>query len=187
MKVKIIYTILFLLAFIVTTAGIAYVNSQFNNVFQFDFSPPKTDTPADSLKQMVEGDSLGIAPLSGKLTENFQQNSGDEINQKLQDSISTLMMELEKFKKEKMNLEKQTVQKTKQTKSNKKKNDHYLNWIKKTANLYASMDSKKAAKIIQNYSDNIARDIIYAMKKKKAAEILAEMNPETATRIMRLN
>ena len=59
----------------------------------------------------------------------------------------------------------------------------YIKWTKNTASIYEAMDSKKAAKIIQNYSDNIARDIIYAMKKKKAAEILAELTPEVANKI----
>jgi flagellar motility protein MotE (MotC chaperone) len=48
------------------------------------------------------------------------------------------------------------------------------------------MDAKKAAKIILTYSDNIAKDIVYSMKKKKAAEILAQLNPETVNRITRV-
>lgn len=59
----------------------------------------------------------------------------------------------------------------------------YISWKKQTAALYELMEPKKAAKIIQNFSDNIARDILYTMKKKKAAEILAQLNPETANRI----
>lgn len=59
----------------------------------------------------------------------------------------------------------------------------YIKWTKNTAAIYETMDAKKAAKIIENYSDNIARDIIYAMKKKKAAEILAELSPQVASKI----
>ena len=47
------------------------------------------------------------------------------------------------------------------------------------------MDPAKAAKIIQGYSDNVARDLIYSMKKNKASEILAAFSPENANRIMR--
>jgi len=61
----------------------------------------------------------------------------------------------------------------------------YVSWTKKIAKLYETMDPSKAAKIIQGYSDNIARDIIYTMKQKKAAGILAEFNPKIANRIMR--
>ena len=56
-------------------------------------------------------------------------------------------------------------------------------WIKQTAKLYESMDPKKAALIIKNYSESTARDIIYRMKKNKAADVLSELDPVTANRI----
>jgi len=69
--------------------------------------------------------------------------------------------------------------------NNKAKQDSsYVEWIKNTVKLYESMETQKAAKIILGYSDNIARDILLKMKKKKAAEILAEFKPEIATRII---
>lgn len=70
--------------------------------------------------------------------------------------------------------------------NNAKEDTLYNKWMKSTAKLYENMEPKKAAKIIASYSDNMARDIIYTMKKKKAAEILAELNPEFASRITRL-
>ncbi|MCL5028265.1 MAG: hypothetical protein M1480_04490, partial [Bacteroidetes bacterium] len=66
-----------------------------------------------------------------------------------------------------------------------KPDSSYIVWKNQTAKLYESMDPQKAAKIIQSYSDNVARDIIYSMRQKKAAEILSELNPETANRITR--
>jgi len=66
-----------------------------------------------------------------------------------------------------------------------KPDSSYIIWMKQTAKLYENMDPKKAAKIIESYSDNIARDIIYSMKQKKAADILSELNPDTANRITR--
>jgi flagellar motility protein MotE (MotC chaperone) len=68
-----------------------------------------------------------------------------------------------------------------------KKDTTYQKWIKKTGKLYESMDAKKAAKIILGYSDNIARDLLLSMRKKKAAEILSEIKPEIASRIISLN
>ena len=59
----------------------------------------------------------------------------------------------------------------------------YQKWIKQTAKLYESMDPKKAALIIKKYSESTARDIIYKMKKNKAADVLAELDPSTANRI----
>ncbi|MFZ0452521.1 MAG: hypothetical protein WAM24_02150 [Ignavibacteriaceae bacterium] len=59
----------------------------------------------------------------------------------------------------------------------------YQKWIKQTAKLYESMDPKKAALIIKKYSESTARDIIYKMKKNKAADVLSELDPATANRI----
>ena len=71
--------------------------------------------------------------------------------------------------------------------SKAKKDSIYSSWVKENVKLYESMDSKKAAKVIKGYSDNIARDILLKMKKKKAAEILAELKPEDVTRIISVN
>jgi flagellar motility protein MotE (MotC chaperone) len=68
-----------------------------------------------------------------------------------------------------------------------KKDSIYQDWLKQTIKLYENMDTKKVAKIIQGYSDNIARDLILKMKKKKAAEILAEFKPEYVVRIISQN
>ena len=59
-----------------------------------------------------------------------------------------------------------------------KKDSVYQIWVRNTVKLYESMDSRKAAKIILGYSDNIARDLLLTMKKKKAADIIAELNPK---------
>jgi flagellar motility protein MotE (MotC chaperone) len=74
-----------------------------------------------------------------------------------------------------------------ENKLNAKKDSVYQIWVRKTVKLYESMDSRKAAKIILGYSDNIARDLLLTMKKKKAADIIAEFKPEVATRIISAN
>jgi flagellar motility protein MotE (MotC chaperone) len=185
---KIIYIVIFLAVFVITTVAIAYFNSQFNNIFKFDFSPPvevtaQNDqnhlTSNDSLKQSLDSDVMNLlddTELSKNVTENKQ----------LRDSLDLLRTEIEMIKNNESNLNNQQI-KTVNQEDLKPENNEYKIWLKKTSALYASMDSKKAAKIIQNYSDNIARDILYTMKKKKAAEILAELNPEIVTRIMSVN
>ena len=45
------------------------------------------------------------------------------------------------------------------------------------------MEPKRAAKVIANYSDNEARELIYAMKQKKAAEILSLLDPVFVNKI----
>jgi flagellar motility protein MotE (MotC chaperone) len=61
----------------------------------------------------------------------------------------------------------------------------YTDWITKVTSIYSGMEPKKAAKIIQTYSDNVARDILYNMNKKTAAKVVSELSPETANRIFR--
>ncbi len=190
MKAKIIYIAAYLIAFLVTTGGMIFLNSQFNNIFEFDFSPPQNFN-ADSLKQqLMVSDSVNVVNPETPVVS-IEKNPETKTvmtaeKMKLLDSIDVLRAELEEIKKNNLDNVNTTVQNTTQNTSEENNND-YQKWLKKTADLYSSMDSRKAAKIIQNYSDNIARDIIYAMKKKKAADILAEMNPETATRIMKIN
>ncbi|MGQ9643279.1 MAG: magnesium transporter MgtE N-terminal domain-containing protein, partial [Ignavibacterium sp.] len=66
-----------------------------------------------------------------------------------------------------------------------KQDSTYQNWLKKVSKLLEQMEPAKASKIIQNYSDNVARDIIYSMNKKSAAKIVSELSPEVAQRIIR--
>jgi flagellar motility protein MotE (MotC chaperone) len=41
----------------------------------------------------------------------------------------------------------------------------------------------QAAKVLSQYSDNEARNVIYKMRNKKAAEILSLLNPDYVNRI----
>lgn len=67
------------------------------------------------------------------------------------------------------------------------KDSAYIKWKKSTVKLYELMDPKKAAKIISQHSDNIARDLIYSMNKKKAAQILQYLDNETVIKLTRMN
>ena len=198
MKTKIIYVLIFIGAFILTTVVIVILNTQFNNIFKFDFSAPGQTTTQKTLltstDQYQQGNTDSTNFLITRNKENINTNISndnrlaDEIenNKKLQDSLNTLLKLIDDMKQQETKPVEQVVNNTSEEVPDKEKAG-YEDWVKKTSNLYASMDSKKAAKIIQNYSDNIARDILYSMKRKKAAEILAEFKPEIATRIMSLN
>jgi len=103
-------------------------------------------------------------------------------NNQLKDSIGVLLKQLKTLKNN-LTFNKNELEKARVIKEKKEKKE-YKDWIKKTSDIFAIMDSKKAAKLIQNYSDNISRDIIYTMKKKKAADVLNAMNDETASKIL---
>jgi len=205
LKEKLIYVVIFLFAFIAVTGAMYYAAGAYKNVFAFDFSPadhsfkPVTDSlktkAPESPKPMVQPVDTEAKIDSLLKNNNLETPIVAENNPVKLDSLKLLLAEIKKLKEENSNgksksipavvsmvPEKNTAEVTKQI----KKDSTYNSWIKNSIKLYESMDTKKAAKIIQGYSDNIAREILFSMKKKKAAEIISELKPEAATRIMNL-
>jgi len=187
---KITIGIIFLISFVMVTTLIAFMNLKYTNIFEFDFSAVKksqgviTKTQIEkiyfSLQKRIERETLDSLYAEGLDSVSAFENINKIAS--LKDSVKTLQIFISQLESRNNSLE---VEKAANAEKNKSKTD-YLSWTKKTASLYESMEADKAAKIILNYSDNIARDILYKMKKNKAAEILAELNPEVATRITRV-
>jgi len=192
MKGKIIYIAVFGGSFIVITFILILLNNGYKNIFAFDFSPIKPVQVAKSqvnpfnykeaFDQMLKDfksqilDSMKTVTYVAKDTGQIRKADSTLI-----DSINVLKSRLEKT------AARDSIAGSGILASDKVRNDStYRIWTKKTAALYEAMDSPKAAKIIQKYSDNVARDILYSMKKKKAAEVLANLNPETANRMTRI-
>jgi len=192
-KEKIIYGFAFIAAFIIVTLLMIYAASNYRNVFAFDFTPV-SDIQSKSSTMPPVNKSKNITKLKNELPDSHQMNKEksayDVLSMNVKDSvlIDSLRILLEEIRRLKAEKEaKQVVPVNIQPDKNKeatKRDSVYKAWIKNTVKLYEAMDSKKAAKIIQSYSDNIARDIIFSMKKKKAAEIIAELKPEVANRII---
>jgi len=187
---KIAMVIIFIVSFIMVTALIAFMNLQYNNIFDFDFTPTQhaveinTEAQIEELKAELRPgiekhvfDSLKVVGFDSLAVVNTNERVV-----LLEDSIGVLQKNISKLSRKTSTLE------ATNEKNNQKKDSavEYQNWIKTTSKLFESMESEKAAKIILKYSDNIAKDILYSMKKKKAAEILAELNPETANKITRV-
>lgn len=204
MKNLIIYTVTFIQAFILITGAFIFLNSYFVDVFHFNFAlvsdlPKKSEMPLTTLSPL---DSIVIKEMKATLIDtlesinkrnNLEPLAGKFVKDSLViDSlnkfIAQIVKEVKKNPKQEKELKKETkeVPKTETTVTQVvetvKRDSAYFAWKKQTASLYEMMEPKKAAKIIQNFSDNVARDILYSMKKKKAAEILAQLNPETANR-----
>lgn len=201
MNLKIIYAASFLAVFLLVTGGVMYVNTVFKNIFAFDFRIANQEEVEEPEIEVDDDGQLSISDLKKFFDNEFKGQILDSIKAlspvtKPDTIVQTVLMDSSLIDSL-INLQKLLSAKTNSNVSTQpvvdvkpilepvdKKNDgKYAEWIQKTAGLYESMDSKKAAKIIQNYSDNVARDIIYIMKKKKAAEILSELNPEFAIRI----
>ena len=210
MKQGIIYGGTFLFAFVVVTGLIIYFNSSYENIFQFKFSPKsmaqlsdstKTDsTKTDSLnaaqnneltslsdstivKDSILLSSLGSVEIHDSTTTNknlnkLDKNKPENLNQKKGSDISNpknILTNVSENPQTNVNPITQNVVQGKE----------YTEWIQKVTGIYSALEPKKAAKIIQTYSDNVARDILYNMSKKTAAKVVSELSPETANRIFR--
>lgn len=193
MKPGIIYGGVFLFAFVIVTGLLIYMNSTYENIFQFNFAPKslviadslKTDslktamTDSTAVKDSVllssmsgveENDSLNLNPVENKEVENPEQDKHNEV------------VDQKNPKTDLTSNQQQNNQTTTQTLPQGKE---YTEWVTKVTSIYSAMEPKKAAKIIQTYSDNVARDILYNMNKKTAAKVVSELSPETANRIFR--
>jgi hypothetical protein len=204
MKQGIIYGGVFLFAFVIITGLLIYLNSSYENIFQFNFAPKSLVQLSDSSKT----DSLNISENTKPVTEldstvvqdTVLLSSLGVIENK--DSIKNDNSDSIKVKKNpdipnKNGNEKLDIKNSRfEVKSDLPPNDkpilqniaqgkEYTEWVTKVTSIYAAMEPKKAAKIIQTYSDNVARDILYNMSKKTAAKVVSEFSPETANRIFR--
>ena len=205
MKQGIIYGITFLFAFIVVTGMLIYLNSSYENIFKFNFSPKsilqlsdstKTDSLDISEKTEIPQVSDTTVVLDSILLSSLgAAETGDTLKSEKLDSVNTknivdkLSPQNVKDKIEsKYPKPEQDVTQTQENRpgtQNDVRGKEYTEWIQKVTSIYSAMEPKKAAKIIQTYSDNVARDILYSMNKKAAAKVVSEFNPETANRIFR--
>ena len=199
MKSKIIYIVSFIAAFLLTTVLIVYLNSTYKNIFQFDFSalPQNVNSTSISdtskvtlgqLKDFMQNELKN--ELLDSLRAIYAGNNHDTIyaNQQVDSVLIDSLRVLELALKQKnlasvKQIKQKQVEPTQKSEMKAKTDTSYTRWTKETAKLYESMDPQQAAKIIQSYSDNVARDIIYSMRQKSAAQVLSALNPETANRI----
>ncbi|GJQ63624.1 MAG: hypothetical protein SCALA702_26770 [Melioribacteraceae bacterium] len=184
MKKTFLYIVIFALTFINVSAAIIYLNFKYNNIFKLDFRPkPENDTVILESPEVVE--------LKNQLKQQILDSLA--IEQARLDSIAQVDEEGEEDIKKPHNPIEANEQYIAQTDNSYEKEEKrkaareaYENWKKKTAAMYEHMEPGKAAKIIEKYSDNVARDILYAMNKKKAAKVLAALNPEFANQITKV-
>jgi flagellar motility protein MotE (MotC chaperone) len=192
MKIKFVYIGVFAMAFAAVTSAIFYMNMRYKNIFKFDFTPEMVATDSLAVQQQPFGGSVNnganthIADsLSASSMDSLYANAAAPPPVKQVDSLQLLKDKIA-FLNNELSAKEQELASIK-TESAAKRDSTYQDWKKQTVKLYETMDSKKAAKILATYTDDVARDILYSLKKKKAAQILAELNVETATRLTRAN
>ena len=200
MKQKLVYIIAFVFAFAVTTGAIYYLNMNYRNIFKLDFTPlhkaqknqtqiKAADLNVNELKDFISTklksdiiDSLKTIYASTQKTDTV---FATQDNKPLADSLKKLQSKLKQLQQELSLNAKQETAKLNENNNRIDSSKTYQEWTRKTAGIFAAMDARKAAKIISNYSDNVARDILFAMKKKSAAQIMSELSPEVVSRISR--
>lgn len=193
MKPGIIYGGVFLFAFVIVTGLLIYMNSTYENIFQFNFAP-KSLVIADSLKtdslktamndSTAVKDSVLLSSMSG-VEENDSLNQNPVENKEIENPEQNKHNEVVDQKNPKTDLTSNQQQNNQTTTQTLPQGKEYTEWVTKVTSIYSAMEPKKAAKIIQTYSDNVARDILYNMNKKTAAKVVSELSPETANRIFR--
>ncbi len=199
MKNSLVYIVAFLLVFLITTAAIIFLNESFNNIFRFDFrdiQPPEDDIASllsdkqiKNMKDAPDSVKYGVYKelFSADSTVFLVQDSGiiDSLNK-----VNELIAELQRSQ---LNIQ-QAQSKLYEKKSEEvevnpeivNRDSVYQVWLKKTVKFYEGMKPAEAAKIIVGYSDDVAKDIVYKMKPKKAAKILASLNPQKVQNITRV-
>lgn len=186
MKNRLLYGLIFLIAFFVVTGLLIIANENFENIFTFDFSEKKR-----FLENFAETENQEEL-IEAALSENIEIEEVVKDTTQAKDSLLTVEISADtaKLSEELIKIpqlsELKNEQKVKSTKQEEaKKDSSYLKWKRETVKLYEAMDSKKVAKLISNLSDDTARDLIYSMKKRKAAEVLSNLSPEIAIRLTR--
>lgn len=197
---KLAYGVAFLFTFLIVTGVLLHLNNYYVNVWTMDFTAEASEHKKVDMATNVQNldyskiEKMIKKELNAGLVDTLRSFSSTArvdtvytkyvMDGKLLDSMQTLQKEIAvSIKKNQELVEKKTALSDKELQD---QNAEYLEWIKKTAKLYEAMDAGKAAKIITKYSDSVARDILYKMKQRKAADVLAALNPEVANRITRV-
>lgn len=198
MASKALYITMFLLTFIIVSGGMIYCSTQYENIFQFNFAPASnhaaksTKVNEDSLKQaaaqQMPKDSASVPSSqvptvqTGQTVQTAQPVQLAKIAQPEKNKVPGEPGKSDfgkNLKEKEMKVAGMTAQKENE------KDSTYIKWKRSTSKFFEAMDAKKAAQIIRKYSDNTARDLLYSMKRKKAAEIIAELSPEYAAKLTR--
>lgn len=171
------------MTFIVVTLAMAFLNGKYENVFKMDFRPGGDSKVAELVKNgPKKADSLKAASqaqIPGKPQNSNAAAQNQTLSQLARDQKGSMLPGA------RANTEAQVQKNAQETarRLKERQDSTYKSWLKSTVKLFNAMDPKKAAQILTHYSDNVARDIIYTMKKKNAAEILSDLDNKTAAKL----
>lgn len=178
---KIAYFFIFLITFIAVTGAIYFLDQKYNNIFALDFSPApnakqvNTELKArvDSLNTFYKVTQVDTFFIYQDTTLIYKLDSANSVVSNLTNQLREKDQQLKEKSDAITNLNQRTVA---------VKDSAKAEWLKATVKLYETMDAKVAARIIIKYPEDLAKEIIYSLKKKKAGEILSQLDAETVSK-----
>lgn len=194
---RLIEIITFIAAFVIVTAAIIYLNSIYVNIFQLDFTPRSSvvaevdsldnqsaeeETVTDISQESEIDNKEEVEIIPEKKEEQFVSTIPEQKKAEIKPVVENKPVQIPVIEETSVSLAQNNLFEV-PPQTNNPVDSTYIKWVKSTAGLFESMEAKKAALIIKNYREDVARDIIYKMKRKKAAEVLAELDPYEAKRI----
>lgn len=194
---RLIEIITFIAAFVIVTAAIIYLNSIYVNIFQLDFTPRSSvvaevdsldnqfaeeETVTDISQESEIDNKEEVEIIPEKKEEQFVSTIPEQKKAEIKPVVENKPVQIPVIEETSVSLAQNNLFEV-PPQTNNPVDSIYIKWVKSTAGLFESMEAKKAALIIKNYREDVARDIIYKMKRKKAAEVLAELDPYEAKRI----
>lgn len=179
---KIVYLFMFMMTFIAISSVIFILDNRYNNIFALDFTPAP-DWSKVNIRLQEQVDSLKKHFTYTKIDTYFVYM--DESLIKKIDTTTQQLNKLEGLLKEQTILlaEKEQIIKNQNLKTVAVRDSARAIWLQSTVKLYETMDARNAANIIKSFPDDLAKEIIYSMKKKKAGEILSLLSPEFVSKI----
>lgn len=194
---RLIEIITFIAAFVIVTAAIIYLNSIYVNIFQLDFTPRSSvvaevdsldnqsaeeETVTDISQESEIDNKEEVELIPEKKEEQIVSTIPEQKKAEIKPVVENKPVQIPVIEETSVSLAQNNLFEV-PPQTNNPVDSTYIKWVKSTAGLFESMEAKKAALIIKNYREDVARDIIYKMKRKKAAEVLAELDPYEAKRI----
>ncbi len=180
---KVTLIIPFVFAFLFVTGMLVYLNTIYNNIFQFDFSPRSEEQVAAAVDSLSVKDSINVSNQKPEIELAANKNLEDTVT--TNDNLDNIAQAESEVKID--NPLTSTEQNSKALNVNEKtnKDSAYNAWLKKTVKLVENLSPAQASKLLMNYPDNQVRDIIYAMKQKQAAKIISYLEPEYVHKLTR--
>ncbi len=204
MKTGVTAILVFVAAFVVTTAALIFLNTKFMNIFKFNFTPVNiamlSSAPADSTassgQEPVKKDSTqaldslksiagNLAPKTDSLKTAAQKDNSQGANNSAPVQQQNTPNNNSQPQGAQPSADNKTVSNEKQSDPTKMDSASYENWKRSTVGILEAMDAGKASQFLRMYADNVGSDLLYSMKKKKAAEILSKFDMKKDSALVR--